>query len=157
MNKLKKDPQDNLIKSKLNFLDSTKLKNAINKVISREMSDNEYMKDKTIMFTSKINQIVYFCKDKKYRNELMQVQNNETELIKFLEKYDYELFPDEWQNETIRLKTSIVGNLKSNTTIPCIKCGRKNVYTISKQIRSGDEGTTNFYTCLTCNHTWSDE
>lgn len=159
---IKKKDQETIIKTKLNFLNTylniTNIKNAINKVISREMSDNEYMKNKDIMFDSKINQIIYFCKNDSYKNEFISVQNDENKLIKFLEKYDYEHFPKEWENETIRLKTSIVdNNLTSNTPIKCKHCNRANVYAITKQVRSGDEGETTFYTCLTCNYTWKEE
>ena len=101
--------------------------------------------------------IIYFCKNDSYKNEFISVQNDENKLIKFLEKYDYEHFPKEWENETIRLKTSIVENLVSNTPIKCKHCNRANVYAITKQVRSGDEGATTFYTCLTCNYTWKEE
>ncbi len=159
MNKFIKKNQESIIGDKLKSLSRypTNIKNAINKVISREMSDNEYMKDKDIMFDSKINQIIYFCKNDSYKNEFISVQNDENKLIKFLEKYDYEHFPKEWENETIRLKTSIVENLVSNTPIKCKHCNRANVYAITKQVRSGDEGATTFYTCLTCNYTWKEE
>ncbi len=159
MNKFIKKNQEAIIGDKLKSLSRypTNIKNAINKVISREMSDNEYMKDKDIMFDSKINQIIYFCKNDSYKNEFISVQNDENKLIKFLEKYDYEHFPKEWENETIRLKTSIVENLVSNTPIKCKHCNRANVYAITKQVRSGDEGATTFYTCLTCNYTWKEE
>lgn len=157
---IKKKDQETIIKTKLNFLntnlDVTNIKNAINKVISREMSDNEYMKNKDIMFDSKINQIIYFCKNTSYQNEFISVQNDENNLIKFLEKYDSEHFPDEWKNETIRLKTSIVDNLVSNTNTKCERCNIQNVYHHSKQTRSNDEGETHFYLCLSCGHTWKD-
>lgn len=159
MNKFIKKNQEAIIEAKLKSLSRypTNIKNAINKIISREMSDNEYMKDKDIMFDSKINQIIYFCKNDSYKNKFISVQNDENKLIKFLEKYDYEHFPKEWENETIRLKTSIVENLVSNTPIKCKHCNRANVYAITKQVRSGDEGATTFYTCLTCNYTWKEE
>lgn len=159
MNKFIKKNQEAIIEAKLKSLSRypTNIKNAINKVISREMSDNEYMKNKDIMFDSKINQIIYFCKNDSYKNKFISVQNDENKLIKFLEKYDYEHFPEEWKNETIRLKTSIVENLVSNTPIKCKHCNRANVYAITKQVRSGDEGATTFYTCLTCNYTWKEE
>lgn len=158
---IKKKDQETIIKTKLNFLntnlDVTNIKNAINKVISREMSDNEYMKNKDIMFDSKINQIIYFCKNSSYRNKFISVQNDENKLINFLEKYDYEHFSDEWQNEIIRLKTSIVdNNLVSNTNTKCKNCGRENVHHYSKQTRSNDEGETHFYLCLSCGHTWTE-
>lgn len=159
---IKKKDQETIIKTKLNFLNTylniTNIKNAINKVIYREMSDNEYMKNKDIMFDSKINQIIYFCKNDSYKNNFISVQNDENKLINFLEKYDYEHFSDEWQNEIIRLKTSIVdNNLMSNTPVKCERCNIQNVHVYSKQTRSNDEGETHFYLCLSCGHTWKDE
>lgn len=147
----------NSIQNKINFIDPQKLYTAIIEVIKREMSDNEYMKNYNIMFNSKINQILYFSKDRNYREELIKNQNNINDLINFLEKYDYELFPEEWKNETIRLKTSIIENNVSNTDVACPKCGQKNVYAITKQLRSGDEGATTMFTCNECKHTWREE
>lgn len=148
----------NIIQKKINFVvNSDNLYTAINNVIKREMSDNEYMKDRSIMFKSKINQILYFSKDENYRNELIKNQNNVNNLTNFLEKYDYELFPEEWKNETIRLKTSIIENNVSNTDVACPKCGQKNVFAITKQLRSGDEGATTMFTCNECKYTWKEE
>lgn len=148
----------NIIQKKINFVDNTdNLYTAINNVIKREMSDNEYMKDRSIMFKSKINQILYFSKNKRYREELVNNQNNVNNLTNFLEKYDYELFPEEWKNETIRLKTSIIENNVSNTDVACPHCGQKNVFAITKQLRSGDEGATTMFTCNECKHTWREE
>lgn len=36
----------------------------------------------------------------------------------------------------------------------CKKCNSKKIYTISKQIRKGDESTTVFATCSSCKHRW---
>lgn len=148
----------NIIQKKINFVANTdNLYTAINNVIKREMSDNEYMKDRSIMFKSKINQILYFSKNKRYREELVNNQNNVNNLTNFLEKYDYELFPEEWKNETIRLKTSIIENNVSNTDVACPNCGQKNAFAITKQLRSGDEGATTMFTCNECKHTWKEE
>lgn len=38
---------------------------------------------------------------------------------------------------------------------PCIKCGAKEVGFYTLQLRSVDEGSTVFYECPDCNHTWS--
>lgn len=36
----------------------------------------------------------------------------------------------------------------------CPVCKSDNVNVVQKQTRSGDEGATNFYTCLDCGHRW---
>jgi DNA-directed RNA polymerase subunit M/transcription elongation factor TFIIS len=148
----------NTINKKINFISNiNNFYKAIDKIIKREMSDNEYMNNYSIMFNSKINQILYFSQDNNYKRELINYQNNLDLLVNFLEKYDYELFPEEWKNETIRLKTSIIENNISNTDVECPKCKQKNVYAITKQVRSGDEGATTFFTCLNCNNSWREE
>jgi DNA-directed RNA polymerase I subunit RPA12 len=38
---------------------------------------------------------------------------------------------------------------------PCIKCGAKEVGFYTLQLRSVDEGSTVFYECPECDHTWS--
>ena len=39
----------------------------------------------------------------------------------------------------------------------CRKCGSGNVLSFNKQIRSSDEGTTVFCTCVKCNTKWREE
>ena len=36
----------------------------------------------------------------------------------------------------------------------CPKCKTNDVETITKQVRRGDEGATNFHRCLTCEYQW---
>ena len=38
----------------------------------------------------------------------------------------------------------------------CFKCGSKNVFSLSKQVRAGDEGTSVFNECLSCGNKWRD-
>lgn len=52
-------------------------------------------------------------------------------------------------------KTKVVNVMIKNTVnIHCKKCKSDNVYVNSKQVRSADEATTKFYTCLDCGQKW---
>ena len=52
-------------------------------------------------------------------------------------------------------KTYAIDTLVKNTDgVHCIKCESDNVNVIQKQIRSADEGATNFYTCIDCGYKW---
>ena len=38
----------------------------------------------------------------------------------------------------------------------CLKCGSNNVFSIAKQVRSADEGTSVFKECRDCHSKWGD-
>lgn len=44
--------------------------------------------------------------------------------------------------------------IKNTVGVKCKNCGSENVNAYSKQVRSGDEATTVFYTCLDCKNKW---
>jgi DNA-directed RNA polymerase subunit M/transcription elongation factor TFIIS len=44
--------------------------------------------------------------------------------------------------------------IKNTYGVKCPNCGSENVHVEQKQIRSADEGATNFYDCLDCHHKW---
>lgn len=44
--------------------------------------------------------------------------------------------------------------VKNTVGVKCSKCGSENVNATSKQVRSGDEAMTVFYTCLDCKNKW---
>ena len=44
--------------------------------------------------------------------------------------------------------------IKNTVGIKCRKCQSDNVYSMSRQTRSGDEAMTIFYTCLNCGNKW---
>lgn len=44
--------------------------------------------------------------------------------------------------------------VKNTVGIKCHKCGSDNVFSESRQTRSGDEAMTIFYTCLNCGQKW---
>jgi DNA-directed RNA polymerase subunit M/transcription elongation factor TFIIS len=52
-------------------------------------------------------------------------------------------------------KTNNINTLVKNTDgVTCKICKSDNVNVIQKQIRSADEGSTNFYTCIDCGNKW---
>ena len=44
--------------------------------------------------------------------------------------------------------------IKNTVDIKCKVCGSDNVNVIAKQVRSSDEATSKFYTCLACGNRW---
>lgn len=43
---------------------------------------------------------------------------------------------------------------KNTDGVVCSRCHSDNVFVETKQLRSGDEGATNLYTCLRCGSKW---
>ena len=43
-----------------------------------------------------------------------------------------------------------------NLLYTCFKCGSYKIFSIAKQVRSPDEGTTVFNNCRDCHNKWSD-
>ena len=44
-----------------------------------------------------------------------------------------------------------------NPLYTCFKCGRNNIFSVAKQVRSADEGTSVFNECRDCHNEWMDE
>lgn len=147
------------ISNKLPFVKNPgKFYNIIDQIVLNEQNDNEYMKDYDIMFISKLDQIKYFCNNAEYKRKFEKNLNEkDIIMIYFLEQYDYELFQDEWKNEMLRLKSTIVDNKEPNTNDICNRCNKQTVYMTARQIRSGDEGDTKFFTCLSCGNKWTQQ
>eukprot|EP01114_Cavostelium_apophysatum_P020749 TRINITY_DN703_c0_g1_i1.p1 TRINITY_DN703_c0_g1~~TRINITY_DN703_c0_g1_i1.p1 ORF type:complete len:117 (-),score=5.65 TRINITY_DN703_c0_g1_i1:67-417(-) len=38
---------------------------------------------------------------------------------------------------------------------PCVRCGYRELWFTTAQLRSADEGSTVFYECISCHHKWS--
>ena len=43
-----------------------------------------------------------------------------------------------------------------NSFYTCFKCGGNNIFSVSKQVRSADEGTSVFNECRECQNKWRD-
>ena len=44
----------------------------------------------------------------------------------------------------------------SNSLYTCFKCGSNNVFSVAKQVRSANEGTSVFNECHNCRNKWRD-
>ena len=42
----------------------------------------------------------------------------------------------------------------SNSLYTCFKCGSNNVFSVARQVRSADEGTSVFNDCRECHNKW---
>jgi DNA-directed RNA polymerase subunit M/transcription elongation factor TFIIS len=67
--------------------------------------------------------------------------------------YTYDKLNAEYEADISKIRDRI--EIKNSDT-PCKKCGSKNVFSTSKQTRSGDEPETNIYVCNDCGKTWRD-
>ena len=62
---------------------------------------------------------------------------------------------DERNGDMTTYKIFNLSVMKKNTEgVVCGICHSDNVYVETKQLRSGDEGATNLYTCLRCGSKW---
>ena len=52
------------------------------------------------------------------------------------------------------VEDTINTKVKNTVGVVCRKCGSDNVFSESRQTRSGDEATTIFFTCLNCGNKW---
>jgi DNA-directed RNA polymerase subunit M/transcription elongation factor TFIIS len=62
----------------------------------------------------------------------------------FLKTIDIRAFTQEYVNNTV---VNVVG-------IICKNCGSDQINVQSRQVRSADEATTKFFTCLKCGNKW---
>jgi DNA-directed RNA polymerase subunit M/transcription elongation factor TFIIS len=62
----------------------------------------------------------------------------------FLKNMDMRAFTQEYVNDVV---VNVVG-------IVCKNCGSDQINVQSKQVRSADEATTKFFTCLKCGNKW---
>ena len=44
-----------------------------------------------------------------------------------------------------------------NSLYTCFKCGSNNIFSVAKQVRSADEGTSVFNECRDCHNKWRDD
>ena len=57
--------------------------------------------------------------------------------------------------DTTIFKTEQINTLIKNTVgIKCPRCHGENVNVFEKQVRSGDEAKSRFYTCIDCGNKW---
>ena len=70
-----------------------------------------------------------------------------------------EIFADRWKDiidkQKLKLKAAYeVKQVSMTDAIKCGKCRNNKVSYYELQIRSGDEGITQFFSCITCGHRW---
>lgn len=70
-------------------------------------------------------------------------------------KLQDKIYDDLRQIDFSEYKTKVIDVMIKNTVnIHCKNCKSDNVYVFSKQVRSADEATSKFYTCLDCGQKW---
>lgn len=141
---------------------------AINYVIDIEMNDNEYMKNKSIIFSAKKTQLEYFLQNERYKMNLVDALQKAYQgtddnankrlnlIINILMSYDPQVYPSQWENESKRLTSSIIETCEPNSAVTCIRCGKQTVNVNSRQVRSADEGETSFFKCCSCGAVWQE-
>ena len=131
---------------------------AIKDVIKIEMNDNEFMTDSNIIFYAKIQQLEYFLQQQTYKDSLIRAlqQQNINWIISILMQYDPQVYPEDWENETQRLTSSIIEKCEPNSAYECPRCHEKKVFSTQRQVRSADEGVTSFFRCCNCGYIWQE-
>lgn len=131
---------------------------AIKKVIEIEMNDNEFMTNADIILSAKLQQLDYFLRQPSYKDSLIRALQgqNINWIISILMQYDPQVYPEEWDNETQRLTSSIIEKCEPNSVYECPKCHEKKVFSTQRQVRSADEGTTSFFRCCNCGYVWQE-
>lgn len=147
-----------LSRNDINVSFATIFTEAIKTVIKIEMNDNEFMTDGNIIFHAKIQQLEYFLQQQTYKDSLIRAlqQQNINWIISILMQYDPQVYPEDWENETQRLTSSIIEKCEPNSAIECPRCHEKKVFATQRQVRSADEGTTSFFRCCNCGYIWQE-
>lgn len=83
--------------------------------------------------------MIYYFFDVLKMSDIQNIINNDLDM-----SYDIKLFT------TKEEKTQV----KNTVNVKCPTCQSDNINLVQKQTRSGDEGATNFYTCLDCGFRW---
>lgn len=147
-----------LSRNDINVSFATIFTEAIKTVIKIEMNDNEFMTDGNIIFYAKIQQLEYFLQQQTYKDSLIRAlqQQNINWIISILMQYDPQVYPEDWENETQRLTSSIIEKCEPNSAYECPRCHEKKVFATQRQVRSADEGTTSFFRCCNCGYIWQE-
>ena len=89
-----------------------------------------------------------------YKDTMM----NEKELLRRLKTYNKEwnsdLYKEKKEKTFLEIQQMIEPPQVEEGAYKCLKCGSKRTVHMSLQIRSSDEGMTNFITCIACNNHW---
>lgn len=88
-----------------------------------------------------------------------QILNSKIQIEKLPYLSNQELYPEKWKEytkrEEIELHHQIHGEAFVATTLfTCRRCKKNQCKYFQRQIRSCDEGMTNFITCMNCNNHW---
>jgi transcription elongation factor S-II len=74
-------------------------------------------------------------------------------------EYNFLIFISDKNSDIIKKKESdeILNEPKTTDAYECEKCNKRRTSVIEKQVKSGDEPTTQFITCLECGHVFTTE
>lgn len=88
------------------------------------------------------------------------IKNGKLTVCQTLAMTPREMMPSQWveyeQKETAEIGVITHGELVATTTLfTCSKCKKNKCQYMQLQVRSADEGITNFIRCMTCFHFWT--
>lgn len=122
--------------------------------ISNEIFFERYLHKSRSIFNN-LNPKSYI-KNKLLLNKYLNNKINSYDLVRLK---PHELFPKKWKNfnSKIKLLDKEICDFRPKATtdqFKCSKCKQRKCTYISVQIRSADEGCTNFITCVNCGNAW---
>lgn len=121
---------------------------------------NAYENKSLQIYASLFPNSYLYTENSQERNELInRILNNEIECRRIAFLRPHELLPNKW-NEYTEQKNKKDDNICNSRQIAktdqfiCSKCKKRECSYYELQVRSADESTTIFITCLNCTHRW---
>ena len=131
------------------------------KNVIKSWSDKRFMniyvsKLKTILCYLSRNSYIY---KHEYKNILLdKILNNEINISDIVFMKPHNVIPEKWEDSIQKLskisENSVNKQIAKTDQFKCSKCKKRECSYYELQVRSADESTTIFVTCLNCSHRW---
>ena len=135
------------------------LSKAIGQSVLNLMNMHQQYTDQRVVRYCKIRQFLYLLRNETYRENIFSAlqRNDEMLLSQLLDMDEYNVYSTDWKSQTDRLMSNTISTCVPNTDYVCSRCNERQVYSETKQIRSNDEGATNFFKCCNCGNFWRED
>ena len=131
------------------------------KNVIKSWSDKRFMN----IYVSKLKTILCYLKKDSYiyKNEytnilLDKILTNEVNISDVVFMKPHNIIPEKWEESIQKLskisENSVNKQIAKTDQFKCSKCKKRECSYYELQVRSADESTTIFVTCLNCSHRW---